>query len=85
MPAIKTIGNSGQISLGKEFAGRHVLVDQIEQGVWILKVGTFVPDSERWLDNPDVESALEEAIAWAEATPAQESNLKELAGRLDDR
>ena len=83
MPAIKTIGNSGQISLGKEFAGRHVLVDQIEQGVWILKVGTFVPDSERWLDNPDVEADLAEAIAWAEATPAQESDLEGLAGRLD--
>ena len=85
MPAIKTIGNSGQISLGKEFAGRHVLVDQIEQGVWILKVGTFVPDSERWLGNPNVESALEEAIAWAESNPAKESDLDELADRLDDR
>lgn len=31
MAVVKTVGNSGQISLGKKFAGQHVLVDEIEE------------------------------------------------------
>ena len=30
MSAIKTVDRSGQISLGKEYAGRQVLVDEVE-------------------------------------------------------
>ncbi|MGH8610437.1 MAG: DUF2080 family transposase-associated protein, partial [Gammaproteobacteria bacterium] len=33
MAVVKTVGNSGQISLGKEYAGRTVLMDEIEPGV----------------------------------------------------
>ena len=49
MAVIKTIGRSGQIALGKEYGGQHVLIDEIEPGVWLVKLGTFVPDNERWL------------------------------------
>ena len=31
--SVKVIGQNGQISLGKEFAGRQVLVEQREPGV----------------------------------------------------
>jgi hypothetical protein len=34
---IKTIGASGQISLGKQYAGRTVTVEQVEDGVWLIK------------------------------------------------
>ena len=33
MAQIKTIGNHGQISLGKEFVGQTILVNNIESGV----------------------------------------------------
>ena len=65
MATIKTIGRSGQIALGKEYAGRSVLVDELEPGVWIIKLGQFIPDSERWLDDTQVQQEVEEAIAWA--------------------
>jgi hypothetical protein len=84
MTAIKTVGSSGQISLGKEFAGRHVMIDQIEPGVWLLKIGSFIPDSERWLHEPQVESAVNEAVAWAEATQPRETDPDDLAKRLDE-
>ena len=70
MATVKTIGRSGQIVLGKEYAGRSVLVDQVEPGVWIIKVGEFVPDSERWFYEAQVQQEVEEAIAWAERNPA---------------
>jgi hypothetical protein len=75
MPAIKTIGRSGQISLGKEFAGRHVLIDEIEPGVWMLKVGRFIPENEAWLHQEPANSELDEAVAWAETNPPTEADL----------
>ncbi len=49
MGIIKTVGSSGQISLGKKFAGQTVMLDEIEAGVWIVKIGRFIPDNEKWL------------------------------------
>ena len=53
MAVIKTVGSSGQIALGKQYAGRHVMMDELEPGVWIIKLGEFVPDNERWLHAPE--------------------------------
>ena len=82
MATIKTIGSSGQITLGKEYAGRHVVVDQIEPGVWMIKLGQFIPDNERWLLDTSVQKEVDEAIAWAENNPPHPSDLDELAARL---
>jgi hypothetical protein len=65
MGTIKTVGSSGQISLGKKFAGQTVMIDEIQAGVWIVKLGRFVPNSEKWLYRPDVQAELNEAISWA--------------------
>ena len=78
MPALKTVGSSGQIALGKQYAGRHVLVDQIEPGVWLVKLGEFVPDSERWLQTSEVREALDEAVAWAEENSPRATDLDRL-------
>jgi len=56
MNTIKTVGSSGQISLGKKFAGQTVMLDEIDTGVWIVKLGRFIPDNERWLHRPDVQT-----------------------------
>jgi len=83
MPAIKTVGASGQISLGKEYAGRHVLVEQIEPGVWVIKVGDFIPENEKWLHRMGINKDLDEAIEWAEKNPPKPSNLDDLERRMD--
>jgi hypothetical protein len=82
MATIKTIGRSGQIALGKEYAGRSVLIDQLEPGVWIIKLGEFIPDSERWLYDAQVQHEVEEAIAWAEQNPPRPTDLEALTARL---
>ncbi|MEW6667131.1 MAG: hypothetical protein AB1512_18160 [Thermodesulfobacteriota bacterium] len=82
MVTVKTVGNSGQISLGKEYAGRHVLIDQIEEGVWLIKTGTFVPDSESWIHTPQVSAELDRAVAWAGENPPTETSPDELEGKL---
>lgn len=82
MGVIKTVGSSGQICLGKKFAGQTVMLDEVEAGVWILKVGRFIPDNEKWLHSSDAQTDLDEAIAWAEENPPQESDLGDLEARL---
>lgn len=84
MHVIMTIGENGQISLGKEHAGKSVLIDEIEAGVWVVKVGQFIPDSERWLHEPEARAKLGEAIAWAEATPPSD-NLVEIEAAVNGR
>ena len=82
MAIIKTVGSSGQISLGKKFAGQTVMLDEIQAGVWMLKIGRFIPDNEKWLHEPDVQAELNEAIAWAEKNPPEDTNFKELEARI---
>ena len=82
MGTIKTVGHSGQISLGKKYAGCHVLVDEVETGVWIVKLGQFIPRNELWLHSDAVKSDLDEAINWAERNPPQLSDVNELEKRI---
>ncbi len=81
MSSVKTIGASGQIALGKEYAGRHVVVEELEAGVWVVKLGEFVPDNERWLRTAEVSEELDQAVAWAEVNPAARSDLNKLSKR----
>jgi len=85
MASVKTIGASGQITLGKEYSGKTVVVDEIEPGVWMVKVGAFIPDSERWLHEPTEKAKLDEAVAWAEANPASADNLADIEAAVNAR
>jgi hypothetical protein len=82
MDIIKTVGSSGQISLGKKYAGQTVILSEIDTGVWIVKTGRFIPDNEKWLHRPEVQAELSEAVAWAEENSPEETNLDDLEARI---
>jgi hypothetical protein len=82
--AVKTVGSSGQISLGKQYAGRHVAVSETAPGVWIVKLGEFVPDNEHWLHQPEMADSLNRATAWAERHPPEETDIEMLLDKADD-
>lgn len=79
---VKTIGSSGQISLGKEYAGRPVLVEEIEQGVWLIKTARIIPDSEMWMHEEPAKSRIEKAVKLAEKQKAKESDLEALSEKI---
>jgi len=81
---IKTIGSNGQISLGKQFAGRQVLVEEREPGVWLIRTARVVPDEEQWLQQPSAMADLRSALDWSQTHPAQESDLNALAEKLHE-
>jgi hypothetical protein len=80
---VKIIGSNGQISLGKQFAGRQVLVEEQEPGVWLIRTATVIPDNERWLHEPETAQSLQRGIAWALANPPDDSNVEEILARLN--
>ena len=69
MKTVKQVGASGQISLGKEFAGRTVVVDIREPGVWVIKTAQTIPDSELWLYQPEAAARLDRAMAAMDQPP----------------
>jgi hypothetical protein len=82
---VKTIGSSGQISFGKQHAGRTVIVEEVEDGVWLVRAARVIPDNELWVHEPAVNKKLDQAIQWAEKNPAGASDLNKLEKRLKKR
>ncbi len=81
---VKVIGSNGQISLGKQYAGRQVLVEEQEPGVWLIRTATVVPDNERWLHQPQARADLEMALAWATANPPSDAGVDHVLAKLND-
>jgi hypothetical protein len=82
--SVKVIGANGQISLGKQFAGRQVLVEESEPGVWMVRTATVVPDNERWVHEAKASADLGAALDWAASHPASGENTDEIMKRLKD-
>lgn len=80
---IKTVGSSGQISLGKQYAGRTVIVDQSSDGVWIIKTAQVIPDNELWLHTPEARESLDRALEWSASTSRSETDLTTMAKKLN--
>jgi hypothetical protein len=80
--SVKLVGANGQISLGKQFAGRQVLVEEQAPGVWLVRTATVVPDNEAWLHQPQAAADLKKAFAWAQANPAVETDADVLLAKL---
>ena len=83
-PSIKTIGANGQISLGKQYAGRQVVIEEYEPGVWLVRTATVIPDNERWLHEPKAAADLESAMDWASSNKASDANTEALLKRLEN-
>ncbi|MCX7161711.1 MAG: hypothetical protein NT083_01490 [Rhodocyclales bacterium] len=81
--SVKVIGANGQISLGKQFAGRQVLVQEQEPGVWLVRTAVVIPDNERWLQQPQATADLQDALVWAQANPPVDANAGALLKKLN--
>jgi hypothetical protein len=82
IPTVKVVGTNGQISLGKQYAGRQVLVEEYEPGVWLVRTATVVPDNERWLLAPQAAADLQTAMAWSVAHAASDADTEDSLKRL---
>jgi hypothetical protein len=81
-PSVKVIGANGQISLGKQYAGRQVLVEEREPGVWLVRTATIIPDNEIWLHQPKAASDLQNALSWVQTNSATDTNVDSILEKL---
>ena len=71
---IKVVGKSGQISLGKRYAGRTLELQRLEDGSLLLRAVAVIPESQLWtLDEPH-RSRIVRGLAWAAENEARETS-----------
>ena len=63
--SLKTVGANGQISFGKKYAGRHMIVEEQAEGVWLVRTARVIPDSEAWLHAEKAAHDLQSALSFA--------------------
>jgi hypothetical protein len=80
----KVVGKSGQISLGKSFAGVAFLVEKLAGGDFILKKATITPSNEQWIYEPALQTKLAAADEWMQNNPAQETDLDALQSTIQN-
>jgi hypothetical protein len=80
---VKIIGSNGQLSLGKEFAGQMVVIDQIDDGTWLIKKGEFIPDSEKYLYQGNNMDRLDKALYFAEKNKPTD-NFEEIVKKIEN-
>jgi hypothetical protein len=71
---LKVVGKSGQISLGKRYAGKTLELQRLGDGTLLLRAVAMVPESQLWtLQEPD-RSAIARGLDWAARTEPRESD-----------
>lgn len=79
MNTIKQVGMSGQITLGKKYAGKTVqVIEDEKEGKITLLFGTFVPQNEKWIYTEPHYSQLKESLKYIASHPPQETKLSSL-------
>ena len=82
---LKRVGQSGQISVGRELAGKLLRLEQLESGQLLLTPVVDVPESQLWTLSEPHKSRIERGLAWATKTPAKETAVATLVGKAKRR
>ena len=85
MPEIKVVGKSGQISLGKRYAGKTLRVERRCDGTVVLTAVAVVPETQLWTVEEPHRSRIQRGLAWAAETPARETSVDALIRRKTTR
>ena len=82
---IKVVGKSGQISLGKKYAGKTLRLERRPDGTVLLTAVAMVPESHLWTLEEPHRSRIERGLAWAAQTEPRETNIESLLRRNKGR
>ena len=75
---IKVVGKSGQISLGKRFAGKTFRLERRKDGTVLLTAVAMVPETQLWTLEEPHRSRIERGLAWAARTEPRETDIDSL-------
>lgn len=82
---IKVVGKSGQISLGKRYAGKTLRLERRADGTLVLTAVAMVPERQLWTLQEPHRSRIERGLAWAAETEPQETDVDRLMRRRTRR
>jgi hypothetical protein len=77
---IVTVPSNGQISIGKEWAGREVQIEQIEDGQILITAGNFIPDSS--FTSKKAQGHLNAFNQWEKKNSPKKTDLKAMRQKL---
>lgn len=78
---LKVVGRSGQISIGKRYAGKTLRLERFKDGRIVLTAVALVPESQLWTLSEPHRSRIERGLAWAASTSPKETDLRKLVRR----
>ncbi len=79
------VAANGQISIGKEWAGRQILIEKVNESELRIVSGAFVPDHQATFYTEKAKNALQDFEKWAPNHPPKKSNTKALFDRLEKK
>jgi len=82
---IKVVGKSGQISLGKRYAGKTLRLERRTDGTVVLTAVAMVPENQLWTVQEPHRSRIERGLTWAAATKPQETDVDDLLNTRSTR
>ena len=82
---IKVVGKSGQISLGKKYAGKTLRLERRPDGTVLLTAVAMVPESQLWTLEEPHRSRIERGLAWAAQAEPRETDIDNLLKRSAKR
>jgi hypothetical protein len=80
---LKQVGASGQIALGKQFAGSYYELSEREDGVIELTPMEVIPKSHAWLHTPEMKKRLAESDKWMRENPVRTDNTEEILQKFE--
>lgn len=75
---IKVVGKSGQISLGKSYAGKTLRVERFGEGRIVLTTVAIVPETQLWTLREPHRSRIRRGLTWAAKSKPRETDLDAL-------
>ena len=75
---IKVVGKSGQISLGKRYAGKTLRLERRHDGSIVLTTVAMVPESQIWTIEEPHRSRIARGLTWAAETEPAETDVDAL-------
>lgn len=75
---LKQVGTSGQVALGKQFAGKYFEVSTREDGVIEFRPMVVIPESQAWAHTPEMKKRLDASEKWMAKNPPRETDIDAL-------
>ena len=79
------VAANGQISIGKEWAGRQILVEKVNDGELRILSCTFVADSNATFYSKNAQETLKEFNQWSSTHPPKQTDITALFDRIEKK